>query len=700
MFKLLIPVIVLATLVGAVVLTDRAGPRADFEFINRGDVNILDPQRMSWMQDLRVARLLFEGLAQNDVFDPNFTVRPTVAERWDIDRLPLLDQRGEPVQNEKGFDIVRERYTFHLRQDPPARWTNGEPVTAQDFVYSWRRALMPDTAADYFKLFTLILGAEEFYEIRTELLAQYGERPQGERTMENARALLDQTMDIFANGISKADASALVQSVERREKLGLDDPERAWPLDNGVGLRALDDFTLEVTIVRPTPYFIDIVAFAVFYPVYPPLVDLYTELNASSGGLTQKPGWTKPGVIVTNGPFELVGWRFKRDMRLEQNPYYWDRESLHLQSIGIPSMDDRNAMILAFETGVVDWVSDVQVDYRGGLWAKKKQFYEENREEYERLKAMGLDQIEIDRRLPDDPRKNIHVIRAFGTYFYNFNCSPTLPDGRDNPFADARVRRAFAMAIDKEAVARDIRRIDEPVARTLTPPNSIAGYDVPEGLICISDGETPEERQAIADRARALLIEAMQDLGMGDDPSEFITVELLFNKDGAHELIAQSVAKNWQKYLGVPTRLSQKEIKVFRNDLKKHNFITARAGWYGDYGDPTTFMSINKTGDGNNDRNYSNPEFDALLERANYEPDPAERMTLLRRAEEILVEEDLPLVPIFHYSNVYMFDANRVSGINPHPRTKQNLFLVDILGDGQGAETPLTMPVQPATTRN
>src|SRR5690606_30219819 len=113
---------------------------------------------------------------------------------------------------------------------------------------------------------------------------------------------------------------------------------------------------------------------------------------------------------------------------------------------------------------------------------EKQRFYDENREEYERLKALGLDPIEIDRRLPDDPRKSIHALPAFGTYFYNFNCSPRLNDGRDNHFADARVRRAFALAVDKERIARDIRRLGESVADTLIPPGSIGGYDSPEGL--------------------------------------------------------------------------------------------------------------------------------------------------------------------------------------------------------------------------
>ena len=231
------------------------------------------------------------------------------------------------------------------------------------------------------------------------------------------------------------------------------------------------------------------------------------------------------------------------------------------------------------------------------------------------------------------------------------------------------------MAIDKERIASDVRRLGEPVATTLIPPGSIGGYDSPEGL--------PFDPV----RARQELAAAGYPDGRG-----FITVEILFNKDAGHDVIAQAIANDWQKNLGVSVTLQQKEIKVFRNDLKAHNFMTSRAGWFGDYGDPTTFLDINKTGDGNNDRSYSNPEYDALLDKAAAEPDPAARMDLLERAEAMLVNEEVPLIPLFHYSNICMFDPDEMTGITAHPRQQQDLYLVDVFGDGKGPDTPRTLP--------
>jgi oligopeptide transport system substrate-binding protein len=399
-------------------------------------------------------------------------------------------------------------------------------------------------------------------------------------------------------------------------------------------------------------------------------------------------GWTKPGVLISNGPFELTLWRFKRDMRFEANPHFWDTESLAIRSIKIPSVEDPNTMVLAFESGAAQWVTDVTAPYRADILAQKHDFYREHAEEYEALKAQGYDQFEIDRRLPDDPRKNVHAVPAFGTYWYNFNCLPTV-NGRDNPFADARVRRAFAMAIDKESIVNDVRRTGEPVARTIIPPGSIAGYESPRGLDCISDGKTPQEREAIAARARALLADA----GYPNPSEDFpVTVELLFNKAAGHDLIAQAIAKNWERYLGVQTMLKQREIKVFRDDLKNQRYMTGRAGWYGDYGDPTTFLDINRKDDGNNDRKYASDQYESLLERAKNERNPDQRLALLSEAERLIMEEDLPMVPLFHYVTMYLFDPDEITGLNPHPRTTQNVFLIDVLGDGKGPDQPKPMP--------
>lgn len=641
MVKILAPVFLLMLVVAATLVSDRPQPRADFVFINRGDVNTLDLQKMSWMQDLRVARILFEGLVANDVFTHDYAIIPAAAERWEVSPDGL-------------------EYTFHIR--PNAKWSNGEPVRAGDYVYSWRRAILPDTAADYTKLFQLIAGASAYATWREAQLDAFTKSPaNGEARRLEAEALWEQAQAKFGE---------MVQ------------------------LKAIDDRTLWVKLERPTPYFLDLVAFAVFYPVYPPLVRQYESVDPRTGFIQAKSGWTKPPELVSNGPYVLADWRFKRDMRFEANDHYWNRSALNLDTISSPSINDPNAAVLAYTTGVVDWVSDVTPAYRADMLADKMRFYEENRAQYEALVAQGLDVFEIDRRLPDDPRKDIQAVPAFGTYWYNFNCLPTLPDGRANPLADARVRRAFAMTIDKASIVRDVQRLGNPVARTIIPRGSIGGYESPEGLECISDAKTEPERQAIVARARQLLAEAGY-----PDPSAMPTIEILFNKDGGHDLIAQVVMKNWQEHLGVSVRLAQKEIKVFRDDLKNQNYMVSRAGWYGDYGDPTTFLDVNRFDDGNNDRKYHNPRYEELLDQAAVELDPEARMALLTEAERITMEEDLPMVPLFHYMTVYLFDPDRLSGLNPHPRTEQNVYLFDILGDGKGTDRVRTMPPLPPLDR-
>lgn len=631
MSRMLIPVAVLVTLVALSVFGDRPLPRADLTFINSSEVNTLDPQRMSWMHDLRTARLLYEGLVKNNVLSDDFEITPGVAESWEL---------SEDAKT----------YTFHFRDN--AKWTNGSPVTAHDFVYSWRRAMLPDLVSDYVAMFMNIQGAQAFYDWRQAQLDGFSDRA-------------------FANDTEKREAA-----------YALWDETRAR-FDETVGLHATDDRTLVVTLERPVPYFLELCAFTVFAPVYEPLVAQYERPDPATGRLVRRPGWTKGGVLISNGPFELTRWRFKRDMRMEQNPHYWDRESIAIRSVSIPSISDPNAGVLAYQTGSVDWISDVTSSYRGDMVAQKLAFLDEHKEQVEALKAQGYDQFSITRQLPQDPRAHTHAVSSFGTYFYNFNCKPRLPDGRDNPFADARVRRAFAMCIDKPSIANQIRRLGEPSAHTLIPPGSIGGYTSPKGLPNIGDAANEAEKQAIIAQAKALLEEA-------NFPQDFV-VELAFNKDAGHDLIAQAVAKSWQKSLGVQTKLSQKEIKIFREDLKNKQYMTARAGWFGDYGDPTTFLDINHSKDGNNDRAYDNPKFDKLLEDAGDELDPVKRMAMLSEAERILVEEDLPLVPIFHYATIYMFDAHKLTGLSTHPRTKQNAFLIDMLGDGIGPDLPRPM---------
>lgn len=630
MLKLIAPFVILFAAIFAVIVSDRPDPPADFTFINRGDVTTLDPQRMSWMQDLRVARLLFEPLVRLDVMTKDYEIVPGVAERWEVSE-----------------DF--KEYTFHLRAD--AKWSNGEPVTAQQFVYSWRRALLPETAADYTALFQIIDGAKDFFEWRSEQTKQYAVR-----------------------------ARDLSPDEKRVESQKLWDEALAY-FDEHVALKAIDDRTLTMTLEASTPYWLDLCAFIVFAPVYEPLVSQYEQIDPDTGMVRLQLGWTKPPLLVGNGPFVLENWRFKRSLFLRANPEWWAKDTLDIETIAIPSVEDSNSQVLAFESGSVQWVSDVNADYRIQMLAEKQAFYDENREQYEKLKAQGLDQFAIDAALPDDPRKNIHALSAFGTYWYNFNCKPTLADGRENPFHDARVRRAFAMCIDKQRICDDVMRIGNIPARNMFPPGAIAGYESPKGLDCISDAQSEAEKQAIIDEAKALLAEAGY-----PNPAEMPRIELLFNTDGGHGIIAQQLAKDWEEFLGVRTVLAQKEVKVYKDDLKKQNFMTGRAGWFADYADPTTFLDLNRTGDGNNDRAYSSPVYDGLLDEAKLETDPEKRLQILAEAERLIMEEDMPLVPLFYYVNIYLFDPDEITGISNHPRLQQDLFNVDVIGDGKGRD--------------
>lgn len=619
----------LLLVVGAVVLVGllsmagpAAQPRADFVFINRGDVTTLDLSLVSFMQDQRVARLLYEGLTRQDVFSKAHAPVPGVALRWDVSD----DQRV---------------YTFHLRDD--ARWSNGDSLTAGHFVWSWRRSMLPDYAGDYSSKLYLIRGAEAFARWRTRRLAEFAARTDvtGDVRRDAAMALWRETLEAF---------------------------------DQMVGVRAVDDRTLVVELERPTPYFIDLTSFPIYFPMYEPLVSAYERVDPQTARLRSRPDWTKPPALITNGPFRLVTWDFKREMRLEANTHWHGKDRLAISSIAMPTIEEPNAQVLAFVTGAVDYVTDVLPAYRGDMIAAKSAFYDEHKDLVASLRRDGLDSVEIDRRLPPDPRAHIHAMPAFGTYFYNFNCRPTLGDGRPNPFADARVRRAFALAVDREAISTGVRRIGEPAAATLIPPGSIAGYASPAGL------------RTDPDAARALLAQAGFPQGRG-----LPTIEILFSPDGGHDLIAQSIARDWTRELGVDVALRTRETKVFREDLKSGRYMVCRSGWFGDYGDPTTFLDINRTGEGHNDRGYANPAYDALLDAAQNETDASARLAILSRAEALIVEEELPLFPIFHYAQIYLFDAHKVSGITPHPRQVQYLDLVDILGDGHGPDVPKTM---------
>jgi oligopeptide transport system substrate-binding protein len=619
--KLALPAILLALLVLLLSSFDAAGPRADFTMVQSTDAFTLDPQRMSWQQDIRLGRAIHETLV---IMDPEHVgALPGTAERWEVSADGLT-------------------WTFHLRAD--ARWSNGDPVTAPDFVDAWRRAMLPDFAADYADFAAEIAGAHRLAAFRQAQLDAFAKLPAAERTVERARELWKETL-------AKSDEL--------------------------VAMHAPDDRTIVMTLAEPVPYWLSVIAFPVMAPVHRPTVERFSGFDAASGRRTLDAAWTKPGAMVSNGPYMLEDWRYKRRMRLVRNPHYWDRSLAAVGTIDILPIEDNNTSVLAYEAGGADFVTDVRVGYKAELAEQGRRWLEHHRAQYDARIAEGRTVDEALASLPAPQageRSDVHVIPNYGTDFYSFNCRPTLADGKPNAFASAGVRRAFALAVDKPALAERIIRVGEPVANTLVPPYGSAGYPSPAGL-----GHDPE-------RARRELAEAgwsgRADDGvpMRTDGTRFPTVDLLYSTGSPRYLeLSLALADMWRRELGVQVELRAKDSKFLKEDLRSGNYMVARGGWYGDYRDPTTFLNLSRTGDGNNDRGYSNPAYDALLDRAAAERDPATRMAILADAERLAVEVDMPILPITHYATMLLYDPVRVRGVTRDPSFDQRLSNIRVL---------------------
>ncbi len=663
--RLLVPFILVVIALIAAARWDRSAADADIVFINRGEVFTLDPQRMSYLQDFRFAYAIYEPLV-----------------RWNNDDLSI-----EPAAADLPT-ISEDQRTYEFRIRPDARWSNGDAVTAHDFVFSFRRLLLPDSAADYSNLMFDIQGAAEFFAWRNDQLTRYASDAGNGRD----------------TGISKVDAAGAAGAAEELYERTI------ARFDELVGVRAVDDRTLRITLARPVPYFLDLLCFAVAHPVHRPTVEGWpnahelinrergwiaaaepdwaaracVKLDPDTGRLEQKHDWARPGRLVGNGPYVLSAWRYKRDLRLDRNPHFHSPQIMRNSSVLMRSIDDANTAVLAFESGGVDWLGDVGAEYVADMLAQRERYIDRHRAEFDSLRSKGLSEDQALAKLPAPEasrgeRNDIRALPTFGVDFYSFNCRAKLADGRDNPFADARVRRAFAMAIDKHAIVRSATRLNEPVIGSLIPPGSIPGFRSADGL--------PFDRsRAARELAAAGWIDRDQDGRIENERGEpFPVIDLLWTTNSSrYKWISLELKSQWESALGVQVELRGADTKFYKEDLKLGKFMIARGRWYGDYGDPTTFLDINRTGNGNNDRGFADARFDAMLDDAANEADADQRMRMLEQAERYLMHEQQPLMPICQLVQTYMYHPHKAQGegrglrgLTEHPRLIQYFWRLE-----------------------
>lgn len=454
---------------------------------------------------------------------------------------PGTDGNPVPGVAEK-WDVSEDglKYTFHLRDN--AQWSNGEPVTAKDFAYAWERVLSPKTtpASEYAYQLYYIKNGQEFNEGKVKDFAD-------------------------------------------------------------VGVKVVDDKTLEVTLANPTSYWLGLTSFYTYYPV--------NQKNVEAN-----PQWaSKADTMITNGAFNLTTWTTGQELAWTKNAKYWDASSIKLNTITSSLVNSGATEFSSYQSG--------QLDYAGAPTGE-----------------IPTDQIPAAKQQYPD---QFQAKGIASTYYYLFNV-------KEKPFNNLKIRQAFSMAINRQAIVDNV---------TLGGQIPAYGY-VPPGI----KGNTEEFRTEYKDsyftedaaKAKELLAEGMKEEGYTTLPE----ITLIYNSSEAHQKIALAIADMWKNNLGVSVKTQNQEWSVFLDNRQSGNYQIARAGWTADYNDPMTFLDMWMTGNGNNDAKYSNPEYDKLLKDAQATQDNAKRMDDMSKAEKILVQDDMAMMPIYYYTSVSLVKPN------------------------------------------
>lgn len=554
-------------------------PPADFTFFNESEIESVDPAIITGDNDGRIAWALYEGLMRPRPEDSR--AEPGVAERWELSEDGRI-------------------YTFHLRDS--ARWSNGDPVTARDFHYSFRRLLDPMTAAKYAYQAWYIANARRYTRgmngiapgdpVEVELNA-----PPNVPNTVRGKLLLGKLVRVEGGekgGANSAQDQVFVAEIDGRERrfIAANDndalPEGIEPcrqvlLDfREVGIRVIDDRTLEIRLNNPTPYFLDLLAFYPLSPVHRGCLERYG-----------KPAWKQPENIVTNGAFRLAEHRIRDRIRLVKSETYWDRGNVRLNVVDALSIDDRTTGLNLYLTGECDWTTQPPPNAIREMLAQKP------------------------------PRNDLNPYPQLTTYFYLLNT--TRP-----PLNDVRVRRALSLAIDRDEITRIATAAGENPAHSLVPPH------MPEYARQSCPTRDPEQ-------GRRLMAEAGYPRGLG-----FPKLEIHYNTDQVHQSIAELVRKQWQRELGITVTLRNEEFATALETQNRMDFMISRRAWGGDYLDPNTFLDLFVTGGENNNTGFSNAQYDQLIAGAAREPDAHKRMRMLEQAERILMDE-LSIIPIYFY---------------------------------------------------
>jgi oligopeptide transport system substrate-binding protein len=470
---------------------------------NRGSAaepESLDPHKTSTIYEANVLRDLFQGLVMQD---ENANVIPGAAESWTVSDDGTV-------------------YTFKLRQD--GVWSDGSPVTAEDFVYSFRRLEDPATGAEYASMLYPIKNAEEV------------------------------------------------------------NTQKGSPEDMGV--RAIDDHTLEVTLKAPTPYFLEMLTHQASYPVNKASME---KLGAD---------WIKPGNLVSNGAYTLAEWVPNDHIKLVKNPKFWDADTVKIDTVNYIPTEDRSSAIKRFEAGELDSYDDLPT------------------EQLADLKAKFGDQIKVGPYL--------------GTYYYAIKTDKA-------PWDNVELRNAISMAIDRDFLAGKVWQNSMLPGYSMVPPG-IEGYTPAVAKFAeMSQIDREDEAKKILEK-------------LGYTPENPLKMEIRYNTSENHKNTAVAIQEQLKPLGVEVTLLNTDTKTHYGFLEQRGDYDVARAGWIADYKDPETFLGISRKASGNNYSVFANDGFEKAMDKAAAAGgNPEERMKDLAEAERILVD-NVGNIPLLYYS--------------------------------------------------
>jgi oligopeptide transport system substrate-binding protein len=583
-------------------------------YVNGDEPQTLDPAMSNGQPEARLFMALFQGLVE---YNPKtLAPEPALAERWHINN-------------------DSSEFTFHLRQN--ARWSNGDPIDANDFIYSFRRALAKETASPNAYLAAYLKNARAYNAgevfVRDPQSGQFllardfdeglapdpisgtpvdpakpeyrleEDEPQGDPD-----TAFHQQMHTPSRLTLPGEEKARTKRIEANPKLkaAVAGKEFIPVKAEDLGIEAVDQYTVRISLAQQAPFFLGLLAYQVFRLVPRKAVEQYGNT------------WTRPEHIVTCGPFKLKTWIPYDKLVLERDSMYWDAASVKLDEIHLFPITDQTTTMNMYKVGELDAVYNHAV-----------------------------------------PNAWLHVMRSKKDYMDAAEAAIDylIMNTTKPPLDNVKVRKAFNLAIDKEAWA-EWRRIVKPLT-AFTPEGIFAGYPQPQG----AKFDPVKARQLLGEAGYPVTQNGDGSFSCKTFPAD--QVEFFYNAASQNKPVAEWMQAQWKQNLGITVGLRAVEWKTFLADREKLEYKGFARGAFGaDYMDPFTFLSIFYTG-GDNGTGWEDPKYIAMLDKANRTLDHNERYKLLAEAEAYLLDAQ-PIIPIATPS-VNFVKKPYVKGMYPNP---------------------------------